>query len=149
MVDIFSVILIGSIVTFLMYQNINKVTQKIEQTSVDKQPSFSKFASKIIDTIREVKKDLDSDMECENPRFCKQDHCDEKEVVKQLNDLIRRASFYEGERAKGISRREAEAEFVDILQKFEEIVQSSCVNGQKEALKLKEELHKAYRELVG
>ncbi len=149
MVDIFSVILIGSLVTFLMYQNINKVTQKIEQSSNDKHPSFSKFATKIIETIREVKKDLDSDMECENPHFCKNDQCDEKEVIKALNDLIRRASFYEGERAKSFSRREAEAEFVDILQKFEEIVRHSCINGQEEALKLKDELHKSYQELIG
>jgi len=117
--DIFSVLLVGSLVTFLMYQNINKVTQKIEENSKDNSPRYAIFASKIIQKIREVKRDLDSDMECENPKLCKNETCDEKTIIKELNSLIRRASLYEGNLAKGKKRREIESDLADILMKFE------------------------------
>jgi len=149
MFDIFSVILVGSIVTFLMYQNINKVTQKIDNKSKDLHPRFALFASKIVDTIRRVKKDIDSDIECENPRFCKNDSCDENTLIKELNNLIRRASFYESNLAKGKRRKEVEADFVDILQRLEDIIKSSCINGKSEALKIKDELEREYYKILG
>ena len=147
--DIFSVLLVGSLVTFLMYQNINKVTQKIEENSKDNSPRYAIFASKIIQKIREVKRDLDSDMECENPKLCKNETCDEKTIIKELNSLIRRASLYEGNLAKGKKRREIESDLADILMKFEEIVKQSCINGTVEASKVKYELQGEYQKLLG
>jgi valyl-tRNA synthetase len=149
MVDIFSVILVGSLVTFLMYQNINKITQKIDDKTKDLHPRFARFASKIIDYIRTVKRDIDSDMECENPRFCKNEKCDEKRVIKELNELIRRAALYESTMAKGKKRKEIEADLVDILQKLESIINDSCLNGRVEAIKVKNELQNEYQKLLG
>jgi len=149
MFDIFSVILVGSVVTFFMYQNINKVTQKIDDKSKDLHPRFGIFASKIIDTIRGIKKDIDSDIECENPKLCKNEKCDEKSVIKELNTLIRRASFYESNLAKGKRRKEVEADLVDILQKLETIIQNSCMNGKEEALKIRDELEREYYKILG
>jgi len=149
MFDIFSVILVGSVVTFLMYQNINKVTKKIDDKSKDLHPRFALFASRIIETIRSIKKDLDSDLECSDPRFCKNDHCDEKSVIKELNNLIRRASLYESNLAKGKRRKEVEADLVDILQKLEDIIKNSCINGKEEALRVKDELERDYLKILG
>ena len=147
--DIFSVLLVGSLVTFLMYQNINKVTQKIEENAKDNSPRYAMFASKIIEKIREVKKDLDSDMECENPKLCKNDSCDEKAIIKELNSLIRRASLYEGSMSKGKRRKEIESDLADILMRFENIIKNSCINGSVEASKIKYELQNEYQKLLG
>ncbi|RUM66942.1 MAG: hypothetical protein DSZ06_02320 [Sulfurospirillum sp.] len=149
MIDIFSVLLVGSLITFLMYQNINKVTKKIEENARDNSPRYAKFASTIIDKIREVKRDLDSDMECENPKLCKNESCDEKSIVKELNTLIRRASLYEGSLAKGKRRKEIEGDLADILMRFENIIKDSCVNGRVEASKIKYELQNEYQKLLG
>ncbi len=147
--DIFSVLLVGSIITFLMYQNINKVTKKIEENAKDNSPRYAIFASKIIDKIREVKRDLDSDMECENPKLCKNDTCDENKIIKELNNLIRRASLYEGRLAKGKRRREIESDLADILMNFENIIKDSCINGSVEASKIKYELQNEYQKILG
>jgi len=149
MVDIFSVVLVGSVVTYFMYQNINKVTQVIEEKTKDNSPAYARFSVKIQEYIRALKKDLDDDIECSNPRFCKNEQCDEKRVLRELNDLIRKASFYETALAKGKPRREVEADFVEILQRLEEVVATNCVDGSKEAEKLKDELFLEYQKTLG
>ncbi len=149
MIDIFSVLLVGSLVTFLMFQNINKITSTIDEKTKDNSPRYAIFASKLIEKIRSLKRDIDSDMECEDPRFCKNDKCDEKAVVRELNDLIRRASFYEQSQSKGKKRKEIEADFVDILQRVEKIIKNSCINGEVEANKLIKEIHYDYKKILG
>ncbi len=149
MVDVFSVLLVGSIVTFLMYQNINKITSKIEE-KIEYSPSdFAKFASYLQDKIREIKRDIDPDIECSDPRYCKNEKCDVNEVTRELNDLIRRASLYESGLAKNKKRSEAEADFVEILQNLEDIVKNSCINGEEEADRLIAEIHQEYKRLMG
>ncbi len=148
MIDIFSVVLVGSVVTYFMYQNINKVTEVIEEKTKDNSPRYAMFAVKIQEYIRALKKDLDDDIECSNPRFCKNDHCDEKTVLRELNELIRKASFYETVLAKEKSKKEVEAEFVEILERLEKVVAKNCINGTQEAEKLKEEIFQEYRRIL-
>jgi hypothetical protein len=149
MVDIFSVVLVGSVVTYFMYQNINKVTEAIEEKTKDNSAGYAHFSIKIQEYIRALKKDLDDDIECENPRFCKNEACDDKKVLRELNELIRKASFYETVLAKKKPRREVEADFVEILERLEKVVSQNCINGSKEAEKLKEELFQEYQKAVG
>jgi len=149
MVDIFSVVLVGSVVTYFMYQNINKVTQAIDEKTKDNSPRYSMFSVKIQEYIRALKKDLDEEIECSNPRFCKNESCDDKVVTRELNDLIRKASFYETVLAKSKSRKEAEADFVEILERLEAVVVKNCVNGSEEAQKLKEEIFNEYQKILG
>ncbi len=148
MVDIFSVVLVGSIVTYFMYQNINKVTEAIDLKTKDNSPRFSMFAVKIQEYIRALKKDLDEDVESSNPRFLKNESCDEKSVTRELNDLIRKASFYETVLAKKKTKREAEADFVDILERLEAVVAKNCINGSQEAEKLKDEIFSEYQRIL-
>jgi len=149
MVDIFSVVLVGSLVTFLMYQNINKVTQVIDEKSKDNSPRYAKFSIKIQEYIRALKKDLDEDIECSNPRFCKNDKCDERSVMRELNELIRKASLYETTLAKGKKRKEVEADFIEILQRLDKVIETSCVDGEEEAEKLRDEIHQEYLKHLG
>lgn len=149
MADIFSVLLVGTVVTYFMYQNINKVTQAIDEKTKDNSQGYKVFSIKIQEYIRALKKDLDDDIECTDPRFCKNDSCDEKSVMRELNDLVRKASFYETVLAKDKTRKEAEGDFVEILQRLEAVVASNCVGGEVEAEKLKEELFNEYQRALG
>ncbi len=149
MVDIFSVVLVGSVVTYFMYRNINKVTEAIDLKTKDNSPRFSMFAVKIQEYIRALKKDLDEDVESSNPRFLKNESCDDKSVTRELNDLIRKASFYETVLAKNKTQREAEADFVEILERLEAVVSKNCVDGSQEAEKLKEEIFDEYQKILG
>jgi hypothetical protein len=148
MVDIFSVVLVGGVVAFLMYRNINEITTSIEQKVAYSHSDFATFASYLQDKIREIKRDIDSDIECENPRFCKNDKCNEMKVIRELNELIRRASLYESGLVKNRKRSEVEADFIEILSRLEEIVKSSCVNGEKEADRLMDEIYNEYKRVV-
>jgi len=78
MVDIFSVVLVGSVVTYFMYQNINKVTESIDLKTKDNSPRYAMFSAKIQEYIRALKKDLDEDVESSNPRFFRNEKCDDK-----------------------------------------------------------------------
>jgi len=149
MVDIFSVVLVGSVVTYFMYQNINKVTQAIDEKTKDNSPRYAIFSVKIQEYIRALKKDLDEDIECSNPRFCRNDACDDKSVTRELNDLIRKASFYETVLAKNKSRSDAEEDFVEILKRLEAVVVQNCINGAQEAEKLKDEIFDEYQRILG
>ena len=148
MVDIFSVLLIGSVVSFLMYQNINKITRKIEESTKDNSPRYAIFSRKLQDFIRGVKRDLDSDMECTDPRYCKNDSCDENKTTRELNDLIRRASMHESVGVKKRSKKEVEGDFVDILQKLDNIVRSNCLDGEKQAELLKDEIFEEFQKVL-
>jgi len=149
MVDIFSVVLVGSVVTFFMYQNINKITEAIDDKTRDNSPRYAIFSAKIQEYIRALKKDLDEDIECSNPRFCRNDTCDDKAVTRELNELIREASFYETVLAKDKKRAEAEADFVNILQRLETVVAQNCINGTQEAEKLRDDLYEEYKKVLG
>lgn len=149
MVDIFSVVLVGSVVTFFMYQNINKITQTIDEKTKDNSPRYAMFSVKLQEYIRALKKDLDKDIECSNPRFCPNETCDDKAITRELNELIRKASFYETVLAKKKPRREVEGDFIDILERLETVIKNNCVNGSEEAAKLKDEIFETYQQILG
>ena len=148
MVDIFSVVLVGSVVTYFMFQNINKVTEAIDLKTKDNSPRYAIFSAKIQEYIRTLKKDLDEDVESSNPRFHRNESCDDKSVTRELNDLIRKASFYETVLAKNKTQREAEADFVEILKRLEAVVAQNCLNGTQEAEKLKDEIFNEYQKIL-
>ncbi len=148
MIDIFSVVLVGSVVTYFMYQNINKVTQKIEEKTKDNSPRYAMFSAKLQEYIRALKKDLDSDIECSNPRFCPNENCDEKAVMRELNDLIRKASFYETVLSKNKPKKEVEQDFITILERLEAVIKSNCKHGNEEAEKLKDEIFEEYQRIL-
>ena len=149
MIDIFSVVLVGSVVTYFMYQNINKVTAAIDEKTKDNSPRYALFSVKIQEYIRSLKKDLDEDIDSTDPRFHRNAQCDDKVVTRELNELIRKASFYETVLAKSKSRKEAEADFVEILERLESVIAKNCTDGEKEAEKLKEEIFQEYQKILG
>jgi len=146
--DVMSVVFVGGLVTYFMYININKVTQNLENLKEGSFESYAKFSAKIQEYIREVKRDLDDDMECDNPRFCKNDTCDSKTVTKELADLIRKSSFYETMLAKRRKPKEVEAGLFEILSGFDEIIRTNCIDGDMLADDLRAMIETDYKRIV-
>lgn len=146
--DVMSVMLVGGLVTYFMYLNINKVTQNLEESKKGSFESYADFSAKIQEYIREVKKDLDDDIECDDPKYRKNETCDSKQVTKELTDLIRKSSFYETMMARRKDPKEVEAGLMEILTQFDEIVRSNCVDGEMLADELSDILAEEYRRIV-
>ncbi len=146
--DVVSVVFVGGLVTYFMYLNINKVTQNLDDNKTGSFESYASFSAKIQEYIRVVKRDLDDDMECEDPRYCKNESCDSKQVTKDLADLIRKSSFYETMLAKRKDPKEVEAGLMDILTQFDEIVRTKCIDGDMLADELQDMLSEDYKRII-
>ncbi|RUM62952.1 MAG: hypothetical protein DSZ05_09380 [Sulfurospirillum sp.] len=142
-----SVLLVGSVVTWLMYQNIQKVTAKLETQKGASFETYAAFASKITDHIRKVKNDLDEDSETYYRRFKPNETCDTKKTIKELLDLIRRTALFETVMAKRKTPKEIEASLGEILGDFDKIIRQSCADGDRLAEEVRESLHQAYRKI--
>ncbi len=145
--EVLSVLLVGSIVTYLMYQNITKVTANLEVEKGGSFEAYAAFASKITNHIRRVKNDLDKDMESSYPRFHPTETCDTEATVKALLDLLRQTAFFETVMAKRKTPKEVEASLGEILGKFDEIIRTSCVDGDRLAEEVKESLYREYQKI--
>jgi valyl-tRNA synthetase len=145
--EVLSVLLVGSIVTYLMYQNISKVTSKLESEKGGSFEAYARFASKITDHIRRVKNDLDKDIDSSYPRFTPLESCNTEKTVQELLDLIRRTAFFETVMAKRKTPKEVEASLGEILGQLDEIIKKSCVNGEELAEEVKESLYKEYQKI--
>jgi hypothetical protein len=145
--EVLSVLLVGSIVTYLMYQNISKVTSKLESEKGGSFEAYARFASKITDHIRRVKNDLDKDIDSSYPRFTPLESCNTGKTVQELLDLIRRTAFFETVMAKRKTPKEVEASLGEILGQLDEIIKKSCVNGEELAEEVKESLYKEYQKI--
>ncbi len=146
--DVMSAVVVGGLITYFMYMNINKVTKNIDQNKKGSFESYASFSAKIQEYIRTVKKDLDDDMDTENPLYMKNDSCDSKTVTKELTDLIRKSSFYETMLAKRKDPKDVEAGLMEILTNFDNIVRKNCIDGDTLADKLQDLLSQDYKRLV-
>ncbi len=145
--EVLSVLLVGSIVTYLMYQNINKVTSSLEISKGGTFESYAAFAAAITDHIRKVKNDMDEDTESSYPRFRPNPQCDTKKTVKELLDLIRKTALYETVMAKRKTSKEVETELGKILTKLDTLIKESCVDGERLADEVRDALHKEYQKI--
>lgn len=146
--DVISVVFVGGLVTYFMYLNINKVTQNLDDNKKGSFESYASFSAKIQEYIRVVKKNLDDDMDCDDPKYCKNETCDSKKVTKDLADLIRKSSFYETMLAKRKDPKEVEAGLMDILTQFDDIVRSNCIDGDMLADELQDMLATDYSRII-
>ncbi len=146
--DVMSVVLVGGLVSYFMYLNINKVTKNIDENKKGSFESYASFSAKVQEYIRSVKKDLDDTIKTDNPKFSKNETCDSKVVTKELADLIRKASFYETMLAKRKDPKEVEAGLMEILMQFDEVVRTNCIDGEILASQLQDMLSWDYKRIV-
>ncbi len=145
--EVLSVLLVGSIITYMMYQNINKVTSSIDTKKTTSHEAYAFFASSISEHIRKVKNDLDKDIESSYPRFNPHKDCDEEKSVKKLLDLLRKTAVYETVMAKNKAPKDVEKELSSILIEFDNIIRESCVDGDMLADDVKNALYKEYQKI--
>jgi hypothetical protein len=146
--DIMSVVLVGGLVTYFMYININKVTKNLDETKKGSFEAYANFSAKIQEYIRSVKKGLDDDMDSDGSKFKKNESCDSKLATKELTDLIRKSSFYETMLAKRKDPKDVEAGLMEILTKFDAIVRGNCIDGDMLADELQTALAQDYQRIV-
>jgi len=146
--DVMSAVVVGGLITYFMYRNINSVTSNIDKNKKGSFESYASFSAKIQEYIRIVKKDLDDDMDTENPIYQKNESCDSKTVTKKLTDLIRKSSFYETMLAKRKDPKDVEAGLMEILTNFDDIIRKNCIDGDALANELQDLLAKDYKRLV-
>jgi hypothetical protein len=145
--EVISVLLVGSIVTYFMYQNINKITSNLALEKSGTFEEYAAFAAKVTEHIRKVKNDLDKDITCSDPLFCPKEDCDAEQSVKELLDLLRSSAFYETVMAKRKTPKEVEAAMAEILQKLDAIIRKSCVDGDKLADMVRDRLYEEYQKI--
>lgn len=145
--EVLSVLLVGSIVTWLMYQNINRVTSNLKPEKSGSFDDYAAFAAKVSEQIRKVKNDLDKDITTSHPTFFAKEDCDSAKAVKELLDLLRQVSLYETVMAKRKTPKEIEAAMADILGKFDTIIRNCCQHGDKLADMVRDALHEEYQKI--
>ena len=146
--DLVSAIVAGSIVTYLMYKNINKISKKLDVSSKGGFESYAAFSAKIQERIRKIKKDIDDDLSSDNPKYFLHDNSDQKVIVKDLTNFIRELAFYETVLAKKKSAKEIEDGLFKILSKLDETIRGDFKDGESLADELREDFHKEYMKIT-
>ena len=145
--EVLSVLLVGSIITYLMYQNINKVTSSLEISKSGSFEAYAAFAAAITEHIRKIKNDIDEDNNSEYPKFQPKPQCDRKKTVRELLDLIRKTALYETVMAKRKSAKEVEAELGKILSRLDSVIKDNCIDGETVANEVRDALYAEYQKI--
>ena len=137
------VVVVGGIVAYIMYQNINKVTQNIEKKSDKGYDFFANLAGAAIEYIKDIKRDING--KNENPSFIVKSDKEKDSVLKGLDDFIRKLAFYETVLAKKKDIETIEEEIAKIFMEFDEFVANNFENGEELADKIRNSLKEIYQ----
>jgi len=138
-----SVVLVGSFIAFLMYQNINSVTAKIEKKGSKGYEFFAKLSGAMIEYIKDIKRDINKKRE--NIEFFLIDEEKKEKVLAELDDFIRKLAFYETVLAQKKDIDEIESEIAEIFIKFDTFIKENFKDGEQKANSIKESLKKIYQ----
>ena len=138
-----SVVLVGGMVAYLMYQNVNKVTKNIEKKSSKGYEFFANLAGAAIEYIKDIKRDING--KNENPDFKLKAEKESNKVLKELDDFIRKLAFYETVLAKKKDTDDIEKEMAEIFIKFDSFITENFEDGDKKADEIRESLKKIYQ----
>jgi len=138
-----SVVLVGSFIAFLMYQNINNVTAKIEKKGSKGYEFFAKLSGAMIEYIKDIKRDINKKRE--KIEFFLIDEDKKEKVLAELDDFIRKLAFYETVLAQKKEINEIESEIAEIFIKFDSFIKENFKDGEQKANSIKESLKKIYQ----
>ncbi|HIO90297.1 MAG TPA: hypothetical protein EYG69_00845 [Campylobacterales bacterium] len=137
-----TLLVVGAIMTFIVYRNISNITQKIDQTSSKGYDFFANLAGAAIEFIKDIKRDING--KNETPSFVLINSENQK-PLKELDDYIRKLAFYETVLAKRKDTKDIEGEIADIFISFDSYIKSTFNNGESLANNLRDSLGKIYK----
>jgi len=138
-----SVVLVGGFVAFLMYQNINNVTAKIEKKGSKGYDFFAKLSGAMIEYIKDIKRDINKKRQI--TEFYLIDEDKKEKVLANLDDFIRKLAFYETVLAQKKDIEEIEKEIAEVFIEFDTFVKENFKDGEQKANSIKESLKKIYQ----
>ncbi len=137
------VVVIGGVVAYIMYQNINKVTKTIEKKSEKGYEFFANLAGAAIEYIKDIKRDING--KNENPSFVLKQEDKKEQILKELDDYIRKLAFFETVLAKKKDPEMIEEEMTEIFLNFDDFIRDNFVDGDTKADNIRESLKKIYQ----
>ncbi|MFV0481387.1 MAG: hypothetical protein ACK5LP_05330 [Campylobacteraceae bacterium] len=137
------------VVAYFMFQQINKVTKKIdaEQEFVDKPKLFAAFSAVIQEKIRSIRLDIDTADKNPNPRFKLKDGVNISNALEKLSDMIRELVFFETMNGRNQNIQDTESKLFGILSEIDKFLQKDIEDGEKIADEVRDELFGEYDRL--
>jgi len=142
MFDIFSALMVGSIIAFLLYKNLKKITDRLDIIEDSSFEIYLNFAVKAEEYLREIKNDIEKE-----EKFFLKERTKKKEIAEKFLDLIRELLFFETIQAKQMKKAEAEEKLFEILSSADEIIRKEIKEGEKIADSLREKLLNDYEKI--
>lgn len=127
------VLVVVAIVAFALNQQIRKITINLdenESSSKNSNKSYALFAGVIQQKLREIKNDIDSSKEKENPTYILNNLASEEKTLERISNLIRKLVFFETLNYKNKSKSKVENELFVILSEIDELILNSLENGE-------------------
>ncbi len=137
------VVVIGGVVAYIMYQNINKVTKTIEKKSEKGYEFFANLAGAATEYIKDIKRDING--KNENPSFVLKQEDKKEQILKELDDYIRKLAFFETVLAKKKDPEMIEEEMAEIFFNFDDFIRDNFIDGDIKADNIRESLKKIYQ----
>jgi len=148
------VIVVVVLVAFVLIRQIQHVTNNIDQKGVkvftkekNNFEKYSKFSVEIQNHIREIKSDIDSSKNKENPTYILLDKNKEEESIELLSDFLRKLVFFETLLAKNKASSEIESDLFEVLSKLDDFIRKNIKDGEILADSLRDKLYEVYHRM--
>lgn len=141
-------IVVLCVVVYFMYQQINKLTNKIDsEATIDKTKLYIEFSSAIQEKIRDIRLDIDSYQTSSNAKFILNNTTELSSVLETLSDMIRNLVFLETMSIKNQNSKDVENKLFAILNELDIILIQKIKNGQALSDEVRDELFSKYEQL--
>lgn len=144
------VLVVVAIVAFALNQQIRKITINLdenENSSKNLNKSYAVFAGVIQQKLREIKNDIDSSKEKENPTYKLNKLASEEKTLERISNLIRKLVFFETLNYKNKSKSKVENELFMILSEIDELVLNSLEDGENVSDELRNTLSSEFEKI--
>lgn len=136
------------VVVYFMYQQINKLTNKIDtEENIDKPKLYADFSAIIQQKIREIRLDIDSSKTSLNAKFVLNNESELSSSLEVLSDLIRQLVFLETMSGKSQNPKDTESKLFEVLNELDNFINKKITNGEVLADEIREELLEKYKNL--
>ncbi|MDR0467972.1 MAG: hypothetical protein LBG67_03890, partial [Campylobacteraceae bacterium] len=108
------------VVAYLVYNQINKITNKID--SIDKPKLYADFSAIIQAKIREIRLDIDTFKTSLNAKYILNDENELTSSLELLSDLIRQLVFLETMSGKNQNPQETESKLFEVLNELDNFI---------------------------